>query len=222
MSEFDFLSRIPLGQYIPTNSIIHRLDPRAKIIIFGVLLIAITFTPSQLGLSIGIAALLLALLLSKVPIGFALKGLLVPLPFLLIIAIIQVFFYSSALDPNILIKLGKLNITSGGLLAGVMLLIRFAGLILCLSLVSFVTSTSELLHGLTKILSPLNRVGIHDRAGDTALLGRLDKRSGLTRSLLRVRPSLPYFLRGLFQVGAFALPHAELAVSRHHQQGNQG
>ena len=160
MSEFDFLSRIPLGQCIPTNSIIHRLDPRAKIIIFGVLLIAITFTPSQLGLSIGIAALLLALLLSKVPIGFALKGLLVPLPFLLIIAIIQVFFYSSALDPNILIKLGKLNITSGGLLAGVMLLIRFAGLILCLSLVSFVTSTSELLHGLTKILSPLNRVGI--------------------------------------------------------------
>ena len=160
MSEFDFLSRIPLGQYIPTGSIIHRLDPRAKIIMFGALLIAITFTPSYIGLANGIAALLLALLLSRVPIGFALKGLLAPLPFLLIIAIIQVFFYSSALDPDILIKMGKLNITSAGLLAGAMLLIRFAGLILCLSLMSFITSTSELLQGMTKILSPLNRIGI--------------------------------------------------------------
>ena len=79
MSEFDFLSRIPLGQYIPTGSIIHRLDPRAKIIMFGALLIAITFTPSYIGLAIGIAALLLALLLSRVPIGFALKGLLAQL-----------------------------------------------------------------------------------------------------------------------------------------------
>lgn len=160
MSEFDFLSRVPLGQYIPTGSFIHHFDPRAKIIMFGGLLIAITFTPSYLGLSISIVALLLALLLSKVPIGFALKGLIAPLPFLLIIAVIQVFFYSSALDPNILLKLGKLNITSAGLLAGAMLLIRFCGLILCLSLMSFVTSTSELLHGLTRLLNPLNRIGV--------------------------------------------------------------
>lgn len=161
MSEFDFLSRVPLGQYIPTGSFIHRLDPRAKIIMFGALLIAITFTPSYIGLAIGVAVLLLALLFSRVPVGFALKGLLAPLPFLLIIAVIQVFFYSSALDPHILLKLGKLSITSAGLLAGAMLLIRFCGLILCLSLMSFVTSTSELLHGLTRLLNPLNRIGIH-------------------------------------------------------------
>ena len=160
MSEFDFLSRVPLGQYIPTGSIIHRLDPRAKIIIFGALLIAITFTPSYIGLGIGVAVLLIALLFSKVPVGFALKGLLAPLPFLLIIAIIQVFFYPSALDPDILLRIGKLNITLAGLLAGAMLLIRFAGLILCLSLMSFVLSTSELLHGMTRLLKPLNRIGI--------------------------------------------------------------
>jgi len=160
MSEFDFLSRVPLGQYIPTGSIIHRLDPRAKIIIFGALLIAITFTPSYIGLGIGVAVLFIVLLFSKVPVGFALKGLLSPLPFLLIIAVIQVFFYSSALDPNILVRIGKLNITLAGLLAGAMLLIRFAGLILCLSLMSFVLSTSELLHGMTRLLSPLNRIGI--------------------------------------------------------------
>ena len=160
MSEFDFLSRVPLGQYIPAGSFIHRLDPRAKIVMFGALLIAITFTPSYIGLGIGIAVLLIALFFSKVPVGFALKGLLAPLPFLLIIAVIQVFFYSSALDPNVLLRIGKLNITLAGLLAGGMLLIRFCGLILCLSLMSFVISTSELLHGLTRLLNPLNRIGI--------------------------------------------------------------
>ena len=160
MSEFDFLSRLPVGQYIPTGSIIHRLDPRAKIIVFGALLISITFTPSKLGLGIGVAALLIAILLSRVNFGYALRGLLPPLPFLLIIAIIQVFFYSSALDPNILLKIGKVNITAAGLMAGAMLLIRFSALILCLSLGSFILSTSALLHGLTRLLQPLNRIGI--------------------------------------------------------------
>ena len=161
MGEFDFLSRVPLGQYVPTNSVIHRLDPLAKIIMFGALLIAITFTPSRAGLGIGVAVLFIALLLSRVNVGFALKGLLAPLPFLVIIAIIQVLFYSSALDPVMLFSIGKLHITLAGVLAGAMLLIRFCALILCLSLGSFVISTSELLHGMTRILNPLNRFGIH-------------------------------------------------------------
>jgi energy-coupling factor transport system permease protein len=71
-----------------------------------------------------------------------------------------VFFYSSALDPIILLKLWKLNITAAGLLAGAMLLIRFCALILCLSLGSFILSTSELLQGLTRLLQPLNRIGV--------------------------------------------------------------
>ncbi len=160
MDEFDFLSRVPLGQYVPTNSILHRLSPLTKIVIFGALLIAVTFTPSRIGLFIGVAVVLFALGLSRVNMGFALKGLLPPLPFLLIIAIIQVFLYSSKLDPNSLVSIGWFHITMNGLWAGIMLLIRFSALILLLSLGSFVISTSELLQGLTLMLSPLNRIGI--------------------------------------------------------------
>jgi energy-coupling factor transport system permease protein len=161
MDEFDFLSRVPLGQYIPTNSLLHRLSPVAKIIAFGALLITLTFTPSRIGLAIGVALVFILLLLSKVKVGFALKGLLPPLPFLLIIAIIQIFLYSSSVDPTILASIGKIHITLNGLWAGIMLLIRFCALILLLSLGSFVISTSELLQGLTRILNPLNRIGIH-------------------------------------------------------------
>lgn len=160
MDEFDFLSRVPLGQYVPTNSVLHRLDPLTKIILFGALLIAITFTPSRIGLAIGVVFVLAALILSRVKLGFALKGLLSPLPFLLIIAIIQVFLYSSKLDPTSLVSWGWFHITISGLWAGIMLLIRFCALILLLSLGSFVISTSELLQGLTRVLAPLNRIGI--------------------------------------------------------------
>lgn len=160
MDEFDFLSRVPLGQYVPTNSILHRLDPLTKIIIFGALLIAVTFTPSRIGLAIGAVVILMALFISRVKISFALKGLLPPLPFLMIIAVIQVFLYSSKLDPTSLVSLGWFHITLSGLWAGLMLLIRFCALILLLSLGGFVISTSELLQGLTRILAPLNRIGI--------------------------------------------------------------
>ena len=160
MDEFDFLSRIPFGQYIPTQSVLHRLDPLTKILIFGAWIIAITFTPSRVGLILGVVVVFAALLLSKVKVGFALKSLIAPLPFLLIIAVIQVFLYSSALDPKIVASIGKVHITLSGIWAGGMLLIRFCALILLLSLGGFVISTSELLQGLNRALAPLQRLGI--------------------------------------------------------------
>lgn len=161
MSDFDFLSRVPIGQYIPTGSIIHRLDPRAKLVLFGLLVISITFTPSRIGLGIGIAVVLIALLVSRVSIGYALKGLVAPLPFLVIIAIIQMFFYSSAADPLRLVTIGPVYITLSGVWAGVMLLVRFTALILSLTLATFCISTSELIQGLARLLAPLTKLKIH-------------------------------------------------------------
>ena len=160
MDEFDFLSRIPLGLYVPTNSILHRLNPLAKIVMLGALLIAVTFTPSRIGLAIGVVVILVALLISKVKLGFALKALVTPLPFLLVIAIIQVILFSSVHDPNIIFRIGRIYITATGLWAGILLLVRFSALILLLSLGGFMISTSELLQGLTHLLSPLNHIGI--------------------------------------------------------------
>jgi energy-coupling factor transport system permease protein len=160
MDEFDFLSRVPLGQYMPTHSILHRAAPLTKMVAFGALLIAIMFTPSRVGLIAGVGVILMLIMLSKVNLGFALKGLLAPLPFLAIIAVIQVFLYSSKLDPTTLVSIGWFHITLSGLWAGAMLLIRFSAIILLLSLAGFVISTSELLQGLTRTLSPLNRIGI--------------------------------------------------------------
>jgi len=160
MSEFDFLSNVTLGQYFPTNSILHRLDPRMKIAGFTLLILALTFSTSKIGLTLGILFLLAGILLSKVKLGFALKGLLPPLPFLLIIAVIQVFFVVGGQDANVLVTIGSLQVTSTGLWSGATLLMRFLGLILALSLASFCISNSEMIQGLALLLKPLNRLGL--------------------------------------------------------------
>ncbi|HCS40683.1 MAG TPA: hypothetical protein DIW44_14015 [Anaerolineaceae bacterium] len=161
MNEFDFLSRITLGQYFPTNSVIHRRDPRVKIAGFTLLVLFITFSTSKIGLAVAILALLAGVMLSKVKLSFALKGLLPPLPWLLIIAVIQVFFITGPVGTPTLLTLGKLNITMIGVWSGIMLLVRFTALILCISLASFTISTSEMIQGLGLLLKPLNKLGIH-------------------------------------------------------------
>lgn len=160
MSEFDFLSKVTLGQYFPTASILHRLDPRMKIAGFTILILALTFSSSRIGLAFGILIVLIGILISKVNLAFALKGLLPPLPFLLIIAVLQVFFVVAGSNAEVLFSIGSLQITSTGLWAGATLLMRFIGLILTLSLASFCISNTEMISGLALLLKPLNRLGL--------------------------------------------------------------
>jgi energy-coupling factor transport system permease protein len=160
MSEFEFLPSATIGQYIPTGSILHRMEPRAKLIGFGVLILAITFSLSSAGITIGLAAALLGLFVARIPIRFALKGLAPPLPFLIFIAVLQIFLYASGVQ-NLLFTLGPLQVSLAVIWSGVLLILRFSALILVLSLMSFCVSTSEMIHGLQQLLSPLNRIGIH-------------------------------------------------------------
>jgi energy-coupling factor transport system permease protein len=160
MSEFDFLSRVPLGQYVPTGSFLHKLDPRTKVLFVFLLVIAFTFSKSLLGLCIGLGFLIVLTIVAKVDLKFALKSLVAPLPFLIFFSILQIFFFSSRQDPNILFSIWKLHFTVSGVLAGAMLLMRFITLILLLSLASFCTSTSELSQGIQRLLNPLNYIKI--------------------------------------------------------------
>ena len=92
MSEFEYLRNIPFGQVVPGDSPVHRLDPRARILAFTFLLAALLFTPRPLGLGLGLLAVLGGLRLARLPLGYALRSLLSPLPFLIFLALLQVFF----------------------------------------------------------------------------------------------------------------------------------
>ena len=162
MSNFEYMGRVTIGQYLPVDSFLHRLDARARIFIFLFPLLLITFEPRPSSLLLALFLVLTGLLLARIPLRFALRGLLPPLPFLLILAILQVFLTRNQ-TPLILFKYGPLILTPGGILAGITLLLRFAGLILGLSLATFCLSTSDLVHGLESLLRPFNRIGIPTR-----------------------------------------------------------
>jgi len=164
MSQFEFMRSLNIGQYLPLGSPIHRLDPRARLLAYFFLLIGLVFTRSGLGLLLGGLATLVLLRLARVPLRFALRGLLGPLPFLLILAVLQVFINAQPDTGPQFFRIGSLVVGLSDLWLGLLLLGRFFGLILLLSLGSFTLSTGELTLGLGYLLRPLARLGLpaHD------------------------------------------------------------
>ena len=160
MNQFEFLPLVTIGQYFPTGSLLHRLDARSKLVVFSGMVLAISLTTSFSGLLVGLTLVVIGIVISRVPLRYALKGLLAPLPFLIFIALLQLFFFSSKINTIEYLSWGPIHITLAGLWAAMLLLLRFITLILCLSLTSFCLSTSELTSGLDRLLSPLNRLGV--------------------------------------------------------------
>jgi energy-coupling factor transport system permease protein len=161
---FEFLRTVNIGQYLPLQSVLHRLDPRARILIYFCIIAAATFTQHPIGLVIALVVILLGLWIGRIPLRFALRGLLAPLPFLGILAFLQIFLAPHPADAAVLYAIGPVKIYLAGLISAGMLLLRFSVLILALGLGSFTLSTSEMIHGLESLFSPLARLGIptHD------------------------------------------------------------
>jgi len=164
MHNFEFLRMVNIGQYLPLQSVLHRLDPRARIIIYACLIAGATFTPHPLGLALALVVILLGMGLGRIPLRFALRGVLAPLPFLAILAVLQIFLAPHPASAIPLITLGPVKIFLAGFISAGMLLLRFVVLILGLSLASFTLSTSEMIHGLESLFTPLANLGIptHD------------------------------------------------------------
>jgi energy-coupling factor transport system permease protein len=164
MSEFEYLKNIPFGQVIPGSSWLHRLDPRARILVFTMIFAALLFSTRPLGLLLGLSVVLTGLRLAHLPLRYTLRGLLSPLPFLLFLAVLQVLFNAVPDTAPVLYGLGPITITLGDLMAGVLLLLRFATLVLEISFSGQVLSISEMAHGLEALFAPLEklRLPVHD------------------------------------------------------------
>lgn len=161
MSAFEFSQNLSFGQYLPLDSWIHRLDARARIVGSIVLLLAITFASNIFMILTGAVVILIGIRISKVPFQYVLKSLKTPLIFLAIIAFLQFFrFAPDELNP-LVFALGPFTITNNGLLAGLIVIIRFITLILLISLTSYTLSSSDMIYGLQSLLKPLKWFGIH-------------------------------------------------------------
>ncbi len=159
MSEFEFLRGLPFGPYLAVDSPLHRLDPRARILMVVLLMAGLTAASHPLGLLIGLGVVLSGWPLGRAPFAPLLRGWLAVLPFLVILAIIQVVFRAGE-EGRVLFSVGKLVISMGDVWAGVALLLRFSAYIALLGLAAASLSESEITHGLEALLRPLSHLRI--------------------------------------------------------------
>lgn len=150
------LKDITLGQYFPGDTIVHRLDPRAKLL-FIVLYIAALFTAKFL-VSYGILLLVLALciFLSKVKLSVILKGMKPVLVIILITAVLNLFYTPG----RSIAAFWIFNITVEGIWAACFMMLRITMLITCTFLLTYTTSPILLTDGLEKLLNPLKKMKV--------------------------------------------------------------
>ena len=154
---------ITLGQYYPAKSILHRLDPRVKLVSTLLYLISLFLFRSMAGYLAATLFLIGVIRASKVPFGYIVKGL-KPVVMLLMITVVFNLFLKK--EGEVLVHVWRLTITTVGLRNAVYMAVRLIYLIIGSSLMTFTTTPNELTDGIEALLAPLNklRVPVHEVA----------------------------------------------------------
>ncbi len=168
MSQFEYLNRISIGQYLPIDSPIHQRNPAIKLACTSILVLAIALSKQFHGLLFSLIFLLLLLILSKTPFKYALRGMLTPLPFIFVIALIQLFLASHRSIQTPLFSWWFFSVTLDGILNAVSLFLRFIALVWLLTIASATISTLEMVYGLDILSRSLQIIGI--RSGSAAMV----------------------------------------------------
>lgn len=165
MEDFEYLRHVTIGQYLPGDSLVHRMDPRAKMVILLLLAAAITVNLSYTANLILLAVSVLYVLAARVSLRYILGGVKPVLPFMALLATMQLLFYGNQfIGPNmpniVLWRWGIVNVTTGSVQLVVISILRFLQLLLLASLLTNTTTTTELSHGLERLLRPLGKIGV--------------------------------------------------------------
>lgn len=157
------LKDITIGQFFPGNSLIHRLDPRFKIIATILFIVMLFSGDSLLCLGVGAFFTVMIVLMTKIPLKMYAKSIKPLLPFLVITAAINLFLVSSG---NILWKWKFLKITDEGVNLSIFMIVRIVLLIVGSSVLTYTTSPITLTDAIERLLSPLKKlkVPIHELA----------------------------------------------------------
>ena len=160
------MADVSFGQYYPAKSFAHRLDPRVKLILLIVYIVAIFLASTFWGLGVCALAFLLFVLFSSVPLWKLLNSVKGVLFLLLFTAVLNIFFYNPKQGETALWSWQFLTIYEGGLIAAGFLIARLFLLVMGSSLLTLTTMPVALTDGLESLLTPLKwiKVPVHDIA----------------------------------------------------------
>ena len=150
------IREMTLGQYYKADSILHKLDPRVKLL--GTLLFVITlfFPKSLLSLGIATAFLILIVKLSKVPVSMMIRG----VKPLFIIICFSAIINMISVSGDMLVKIGPITIAKQGLWMAFYLVVRLVYLVIGSSVMTFTTTPNQLTDGLEKGFHFLKKVHV--------------------------------------------------------------
>ena len=151
------LKDITLGQYFPGNSIIHRLDPRTKLIMLVVYIVALFMASGWVSYLMMFAFLAFVIKISTIPLKSIVKGMKPLVMILVFTGVLNLFFTQ---EGSLLVDIGFIKIYSGGLSRAVMMVARILMLITCTFLLTYTTSPIALTDGLEALLNPLKKIGV--------------------------------------------------------------
>ncbi len=156
------LKDITLGQYFPGNTIVHRLDPRTKLLLVLVYIVALFLCRWFVSYALALAFLVTAIALSKIRLKALLKGL-KPLLIIIVFTAVINLFYSEG-EP--LVEFWIFKITKEGILNAFFLVLRIMMLVMGTFLLTYTTSPIALTDGIESLLSPLKavRFPVHELA----------------------------------------------------------
>ena len=156
------LRDITLGQYYQTESVIHRLDPRVKLVGTIAYIVSLFLVNNIWGYLVAVLFLAVIIKLSNVPFKFMVKGM-KAIVFLLLITVIFNMFLTPG---EALVSVWKLTITKEGLRLAIMMAVRLTFLIIGSSVMTLTTTPNNLTDGMENLMKPLRKmkVPVHEIA----------------------------------------------------------
>ena len=150
------LRDITIGQHFPGNSLVHRFDPRLKLVLTVAYIVLLFAASNPLGLTLSILFLGVMYKAAKIPVKMIGKSLKPILPIVLFTAVLNLFFVSGEGDP--LVHFWFLSIYAEGVRYAVLMAVRVMALIAGTSLLTYTTSPIVLTDAIEQLLKPLGKL----------------------------------------------------------------
>lgn len=156
---------ITIGQFFPGKSVLHRLDPRIKILLTVIYIVMLFSAKGFFGLGLGIVFLIGAFLVSGIPMRMMAKSVRPILPIIVFTGLLNLFFIKTG---NVIFNWTIITITDDGLRTMIFMAVRIVFLICGTSLLTYTTSPIALTDAIERIFSPLKV--IHLPAHEIAMM----------------------------------------------------
>ena len=151
------LKDITMGQFFPGNSLVHRLDPRTKLIMVILYIAALFTAKSYVSYLVMAAFLIISVRISTIKFKMLFKGL---KPLIIVIAFTAILNLFFTTGEHVIFQIWRLKLTWEGVRTAAFMLVRLVMLIMGTFLLTYTTSPISLTDGLERLLNPLKKIKV--------------------------------------------------------------